>query len=318
MLFFPRGIIVTLAATLPRRGGRASQGGADDGGAHPRDRGLSKRFGGVVATDSVTLAVAPGELRCIIGPNGAGKSTLFSLLCGIHRPDAGRILLKGQDVTRLPAVPARAARPRPHLPDQPRLPRPVGPAEPRSIAEAARPRRPAAEAEGALSLCLELFGLDPTCGRPARELPHHQLQWLEIAMVLAGGPDILLLDEPTAGMSPEETLQTARVLQHLNETGLTIVVVEHDIAFVREVAQRRDRAAPGPGLRRGHGRRDHRARRTCAASIWAGLSMAAILRRQRPAGRLCHRRRAAGRRPSRSRRARSSACSAATASARAR
>jgi branched-chain amino acid transport system ATP-binding protein len=73
---------------------------------------------------------------------------------------------------------------------------------------------------------------------PARELPHDQLQWLEIAMVLAGGPDILLLDEPTAGLSPEETLKTARVLRHLNEAGLTIVVVEHDIAFVREVARK--------------------------------------------------------------------------------
>ena len=60
---------------------------------------LAKRFGGVVATDNVTLKVMPGELRCIIGPNGAGKSTLFALLCGIHRPDAGRVLLKGQDVT---------------------------------------------------------------------------------------------------------------------------------------------------------------------------------------------------------------------------
>jgi branched-chain amino acid transport system ATP-binding protein len=73
---------------------------------------------------------------------------------------------------------------------------------------------------------------------PARELPHHQLQWLEIAMVLAAGPTILLLDEPTAGMSPDETMQTARVLQQLNRSGLTIVVVEHDVAFVREVAQR--------------------------------------------------------------------------------
>ena len=85
---------------------------------------------------------------------------------------------------------------------------------------------------------LSTFGLDTTSDVPARELPHHRLQWLEIAMVLAGGPDVLLLDEPTAGLSPEETLQTARVLRHLNDDGLTIIVVEHDIAFVREVAER--------------------------------------------------------------------------------
>jgi branched-chain amino acid transport system ATP-binding protein len=85
---------------------------------------------------------------------------------------------------------------------------------------------------------VDRFGLDPASSMPARELPHHQLQWLEIAMVLAAGPTILLLDEPTAGMSPDETMQTARVLQQLNRSGLTIVVVEHDVAFVREVAQR--------------------------------------------------------------------------------
>jgi branched-chain amino acid transport system ATP-binding protein len=84
---------------------------------------------------------------------------------------------------------------------------------------------------------LTLFDLDPESEAPARELPHHKLQWLEILMVLAAGPDVLLLDEPTAGMSPDETLQTARVLQSLNGQGLTIVVVEHDISFVREVAQ---------------------------------------------------------------------------------
>ena len=84
---------------------------------------------------------------------------------------------------------------------------------------------------------LKLLDVDPANESPARALPHHKLQWLEILMVLAAGPDVLLLDEPTAGMSPDETLQTARVLQSLNQMGLTIVVVEHDISFVREVAQ---------------------------------------------------------------------------------
>jgi branched-chain amino acid transport system ATP-binding protein len=82
------------------------------------------------------------------------------------------------------------------------------------------------------------FGLDAVEPEmPARELPHHQLQWLEILMVLAGGPELALFDEPTAGMSPDETMQTARAFRRLNELGLTIIVVEHDIAFVREVAQ---------------------------------------------------------------------------------
>ena len=81
------------------------------------------------------------------------------------------------------------------------------------------------------------FGLDPDDETKAAELPHNQLHWLEIAMVLVGYPNLILLDEPTAGMAPEETLQTAKVLKHLNSTGLTTVVVEHDMAFVKDVAQ---------------------------------------------------------------------------------
>ncbi|NJO37378.1 MAG: hypothetical protein HC871_06830 [Rhizobiales bacterium] len=85
---------------------------------------------------------------------------------------------------------------------------------------------------------LDLFGFSEDDPTPVRELAHDSRQWLEILMVLAGGPELLLLDEPTAGMSPEETSRTATVLRHLNDTGLAIIVVEHDIAFVREVARR--------------------------------------------------------------------------------
>ena len=198
--------------------------------------GLRKRFGGVVATDDVTLEVPEGTLRCIIGPNGAGKSTLFAMLCGIHRPDAGRIFLKGRDATRLAAfqrvrlgmgLTFQTNRAYHNLSVRQNLKAPL---------RVVREDRPA-DADERLTYALEHFGLDPKSTQLARELPHHQLQWLEIAMVLVGGPDIVLLDEPTAGMSPEETLKTARVLKHLNEAGLTIVVVEHDIAFVREVAR---------------------------------------------------------------------------------
>jgi branched-chain amino acid transport system ATP-binding protein len=198
---------------------------------------LAKRFGGVVATDMVSLDVPAGELRCIIGPNGAGKSTLFSLLCGIYRPDQGRILLDGRDVTALP--PFRRVRLGLGLTFQTN--RAYHSLAVRQNLEAATPGR-ARHLDQAASdryrYAVDRFGLDTDSPLPARELAHHQLQWLEIAMVLASGPSILLLDEPTAGMSPDETMQTARVLQHLNRSGLTIVVVEHDVAFVREVAQR--------------------------------------------------------------------------------
>ena len=84
---------------------------------------------------------------------------------------------------------------------------------------------------------LEAFGLDADDTTRAGELAHDQLQWLEIAMVLAGYPDLILLDEPTAGLAADETRKTAEVLKHLNSTGLTVVVVEHDMAFVRDVAR---------------------------------------------------------------------------------
>jgi branched-chain amino acid transport system ATP-binding protein len=179
-----------------------------------RTEGLAKRFDGVVATNDVSISVPHGELRCIIGPNGAGKSTLFSLLCGIYRPDAGRVFLKGEDVTRFQAF--RRVR--------------------RGLGLTFQTNR--AFHRLSVRQNLERFGLDPDREMPAKELPHHRLQWLEIAMVLAAGPDIVLLDEPTAGMSTDETLQTGAVLKHLNASGLTIVVVEHDVAFVRDVAQR--------------------------------------------------------------------------------
>lgn len=202
-----------------------------------RTEHLAKRFGGVVATDGVTLAILRGELRCIIGPNGAGKSTLFSLLCGLSQPDDGRVWLNDEDVTRLPAF--RRVRRGLGLTFQTN--RVFHRLSVRQNLEAAADavgtnRRDAADER--YRFALAEFGIAPTSEMPAKELPHHQQQWLEFAMVLAAGPEVVLLDEPTAGMSPEETQRTAAVLRHLNAHGLTIVVVEHDIAFVRAVAER--------------------------------------------------------------------------------
>lgn len=198
---------------------------------------LAKRFGGVVATDDVDLAIETGSLQCIIGPNGAGKSTLFALLCGIQQPDAGRIMFKGEDITNLPPF----ARVRKGLGLTFQTNRSYVELDVRQNLAIPMKSIPGTRGGGAAEryrYALELFGFaeeDPT---PVRELAHDRRQWLEILMVLAGGPELLLMDEPTAGMSPDETSQTARVLRHLNETGLAIIVVEHDITFVREVARR--------------------------------------------------------------------------------
>jgi branched-chain amino acid transport system ATP-binding protein len=202
-----------------------------------RTEGLTKRFGGVLATNAVDFAVEAGELRCIIGPNGAGKSTLFALLCGIYRPDGGRVLIGGEDVTAI--APYRRVQRGIGLTFQTnRAFHKLSIRQNLEIAARATGGATGPRTAERLAHAEAAFGLDIASDRPARELPHHQLQWLEIVMVLAAGPEILLLDEPTAGMSPDETMQTARALRELNAMGLTIVVVEHDIAFVREVARR--------------------------------------------------------------------------------
>jgi branched-chain amino acid transport system ATP-binding protein len=193
---------------------------------------LNKRFGGVVAAKDISFSLTPGELRCVIGPNGAGKSTFFALLSGIQTPDSGRILLKDQDVTKL--EPFRRVRLGIGLTFQTnRTFRTMTVAE---NLETARGVGTTADAPY-FARALDAFGLTLRMEQPAAELGHHELQWLEICMALRRGPSLLLLDEPTAGMSPAETMQTAQVLRDLNRAGLTIVVVEHDIAFVRAAAE---------------------------------------------------------------------------------
>ncbi len=200
---------------------------------------LNKRFGGVIAASDVNFKINSGELRCIIGPNGAGKSTLFALLCGIQRVDSGRILIHEHDVTH----------------DQPfkRIRQGVGLTFQTTRAyqeisvkrnlEIPNPNLMENEnlnkkGEERLAIALEGFGLDPNDETYASKLPHHKLHWLAISMVLAGYPDTILIDEPTAGMSRNETDKTAEVLKQLNEKGLTIVVIEHDMHFVKNVAEK--------------------------------------------------------------------------------
>ncbi len=199
-------------------------------------RSLNKRFGGVVAADNVNFKVLSGEFRCMIGPNGAGKSTLFAMLCGIESADSGQIFVFGQDVTRTQAF--RRVRLGIGLTFQTnRAFHQLSVRENLTIPQASANLENKEAGQARLEFALDAFGLDPNDETKAAELSHNQLQWLEFAMVLVGYPSLILLDEPTAGMASEETLQTAKVLKHLNSTGLTIVVVEHDMAFVKDVAQ---------------------------------------------------------------------------------
>jgi branched-chain amino acid transport system ATP-binding protein len=198
-------------------------------------RGLKKYFGGLYAINGVDLSIEEGELRCLIGPNGAGKSTLFKLILGSYEPSEGTILFKGHDITSL----------RPHL----RVQRGLSikfqvpgiflalPVEQNLRIALQRAFRGAA-LEQELERLLALIDLEHQRTELATNLSHGQQQWLEIAMAVALQPAVLLLDEPTAGMSPEETFKTGELVKKLNASGMTIVVIEHDMAFVRQIAKR--------------------------------------------------------------------------------
>jgi ABC-type uncharacterized transport system ATPase subunit len=207
----------------------------NDGLVVLRAKDLTKSFGGIRAVDHLNLTLARGELRCLIGPNGAGKSTLFGLLSGLHRPDAGHIVFKDEDITNLKPF-QRVRKGLCQKFQTTRIYRALTVAQNLVIAD--RTPRSSRRKNGRLNWALSTLGLDSEGELPAGELSHSHQQWLEICLALATEPDLLLLDEPTAGMTPEETELTAQFVVNLNRQGLTVLVVEHDMAFVRYVAQR--------------------------------------------------------------------------------
>jgi urea transport system ATP-binding protein len=197
-------------------------------------RGLEKRFGGVVAVDGVNFALRRGELRCLIGPNGAGKSTFFKMLTGQIRPTRGRILLEGQDIVGVQsyAIGRRGVGIKNQVPVVMN-----GLTARENLWLAARTRHKGAAAIGAaIDAIAQRLDLEPILGRFVGELAHGQRQWVEIAMVIVCEPTIVLLDEPAAGMSDEETTRTAELVLDLNKAA-TIVVVEHDMQFIRQIAR---------------------------------------------------------------------------------
>jgi branched-chain amino acid transport system ATP-binding protein/urea transport system ATP-binding protein len=195
---------------------------------------LVMRFGGVTAVDGVTLSVNEGELRCLIGPNGAGKSTLFKCLTGQYKPSGGRIFWRDRDVTGLD--PFAIARLGVGIKTQvPSLFDGLTPLE--SVGLALRRRHGEAEARHRARRALERLGIAALGGRRIGLLAHGQRQLVELAMVVAPEPDLIILDEPTAGMSAEETTRAAELIRELNREH-AIVVVEHDMHFIRAIARR--------------------------------------------------------------------------------
>ncbi|HEX6528419.1 MAG TPA: ABC transporter ATP-binding protein [Burkholderiales bacterium] len=208
-----------------------------------RVEGLTKRFGGLDALGGVDLQVAKGDFRAIIGPNGAGKSTFFNAITGLLRPDAGRVILEGRDVTGEP--PHRLARRgvartfqiTSVFHDLSALENVQVPL----LAHARRswsawPKAAPLHAGRAREL-LALVGLSASAAHRAGALSHGDQKRLELAIALAGEPRLLLLDEPTAGMAAQERLESIRLVHRVaRELGLSCVFTEHDMAVVFAVA----------------------------------------------------------------------------------
>jgi ABC-type branched-subunit amino acid transport system ATPase component/ABC-type branched-subunit amino acid transport system permease subunit len=261
VLFLPDGIVGSLTPLVARRRPHPV-GPADDhvpqperlvqtrprevGGDGPllESQGLTKVFGGLTAVNRVDFQVRRGELRAVIGPNGAGKTTFFNLLTGVLPPSGGRIHFKGRDITRLPAhAVSRLGLARSYqvtnifgdlsVFENVRIAAQSRVTHYRCWGNAER----LAEVNQRADEILRLLGL--TAKRQVRgaELSHGEQRYLEIGIALATAPDFLLLDEPTAGMSPEETQRTAAFVRKL-AGHVTIVLVEHDMDVVMGISDR--------------------------------------------------------------------------------
>ncbi len=210
-------------------------------------KGITKRFGGLTAVDNVDYVVGPREIRGIIGPNGAGKTTFFNLITGEIKPTSGKVLLEGKDITGLPPhVICRRGMSRTFqltfiFPDM-------------TVFDCvwvgvysrmrgswnllfSRVDRRGEIAEKAVEIC-RLVGLEERMEERASNLSYGDQKVLEIAMALSTDPKILLLDEPTAGMAPDERIKMMHLLKELHEYfQLTTIFIEHDMDMVFGIAQ---------------------------------------------------------------------------------
>ena len=192
---------------------------------------LTKRFGGIVAVDDVSLAVEHGQIAGLIGPNGAGKTTLFNLITRLYRPDSGEIAFAGRSLLRTPAYRvvrrgiARTFQNVELFPSMTVL-------ENVEVGSHARGDRPAEE-------LLADLGLESVAGRPAAGLPFGTMKRVELARALASRPRMLLLDEPAGGLGHEEVGELAGLFRRIRTSfELTILLVEHHMNLVMGVADR--------------------------------------------------------------------------------
>jgi branched-chain amino acid transport system ATP-binding protein len=222
-------------------------------GARLESFGLTRRYGGLTAVDSVDVTVEPGRVSALIGPNGAGKTTLFACLTGVERPDAGQVLLDGHDITsassdararmgigrtfqRLAVFPTMTVADNLGVAAENRgnpssLRRVLG-----LMAGAAGWTPDESAAAERVEEVLAQLGLGAVRDRPAGVLPTGTLRLVELGRALCRDPDVLLLDEPASGLDSEETLELQAVLRSVAASGVAVLLVEHDVDLVFDIA----------------------------------------------------------------------------------
>ncbi len=229
--------------------------------------GVTMRFGGLTAVDNVSMKVHEGEIVGLIGPNGAGKTTFFNCLTGMYVPTEGRVTLNGDTLPPKPLAVVRAGMARTF--QNIRLFANMTALENVMVGRYCRTssmaltsilrgpkfrREEAATRERAQEL-LDYVGLAKSAELLARNMPYGDQRRLEIARALATDPQILLLDEPTAGMNPKETEETMHLIFKIRDSGLAVVVIEHDMRFIFNLCDRVLCLVRGAAARRGHARR---------------------------------------------------------------
>ncbi|HOQ52180.1 MAG TPA: ABC transporter ATP-binding protein [Micropruina sp.] len=213
-------------------------------------RNVTMRFGGLVAVDNVDFSVHTGEIVGLIGPNGAGKTTFFNCLTGMYKPTSGEVRFAGEVLPPKPrkVVVAGMARTFQNIrlfPNMTALENVMVGRYCRtsamaltSIVRGPKFRREEQETRDRASELLEYVGMKGQGAHLARNLPYGDQRRLEIARALATDPKLLLLDEPTAGMNPQETRQAEELIFKIRDSGLAIVVIEHDMRFIFNLCDR--------------------------------------------------------------------------------
>jgi branched-chain amino acid transport system ATP-binding protein len=196
---------------------------------------VSKNFGGIKAVDDTSLHVLEGELHCLIGPNGAGKTTIFKLIMGIYPVSTGKLIFYGENLNAIPTY----KRVRKGISIKMQIPGVYHDLTLRDNIRIALQNYVKKEhIHDEIDRLIELVGIQKLGNPLVRNIPHGQQQWLEIAMALGSRPKLLLLDEPAAGMGPEETEFTAEIIKRINAEGTTIIFIDHDMDFVAQIAQK--------------------------------------------------------------------------------